>query len=49
MTALHDYGYVLGWPSDAFYWALTISCAQLLAHALSGPYNPIGLIRHLVK
>ena len=28
---LHDFGGVSGWPLDTFFWALTISWAQLLA------------------
>ena len=31
VTTLHDFGGVLGWPSDAFFWALTISWSRLLA------------------
>ena len=34
---LHDFGGVLGWPLDTFFWALTISWSQLLAHVWSGP------------
>ena len=31
MTTLHEYGGVLGWPLDAFFWALTNSWSRLLA------------------
>ena len=37
VTTLHDFGGVLGWPLDTFFWALTISWSQLLAHVWSGP------------
>ena len=36
-TTLHDYGGVLGWPLDTFFWALTISRSWLLARVWSGP------------
>jgi hypothetical protein len=29
---LHDFGGVLGWPLDTFFWALTISWSRLMAH-----------------
>ena len=34
---LCDFGGVLGWPLDTFYWALTISWLRLLACVWSGP------------
>ena len=37
MTTLHDFGGVLGWSLDTFFWALTISWSQLLARVLGGP------------
>ena len=37
VTTLHDFGGVLGWPSDTFFWALTISWSWLSAHVWSGP------------
>ena len=37
MTALHDFGGVVGRPLDTFIWALTISWSWLLAHVWSGP------------
>ena len=37
VITLHDFGGVLGWPLDTFFWALTISWSQLLAHVWSGP------------
>ena len=37
MTTLHDFGGVLGRLVDTFFWALTISWSQLLAHMWSGP------------
>jgi hypothetical protein len=37
VTTLHDFGGVLGWPLDTFFWALTISWSQLLARVWSGP------------
>ena len=30
VTTLHDFGGVLGWPLDTFFWALTISRSRLL-------------------
>ena len=40
MSALHNFGGVLGWPLDTFFWALTISrsWSRLLARVWSGPY-----------
>jgi hypothetical protein len=38
MTTLHDFGGVLGWPLDTFFWALTIPWSRLLACVRSGPY-----------
>jgi hypothetical protein len=32
VTTLHEFGGVLGWPLDTFFWALTISWSQHLAH-----------------
>ena len=37
VTTLHDFGGVLGWPSDTFFWALKISWSRLLAHVWSDP------------
>ena len=37
VTSLHDFGGVLGRPSDTFFWALTISWSRLLARVCSGP------------
>ena len=37
VTALHDFGGVLGRPSDTFFWALTMSWSRPLAHVWSGP------------
>ena len=37
ITTLHDFGGVLGRPSDTFFWALTISRSRLLARVWSGP------------
>jgi hypothetical protein len=37
VTRLHEFGGVLGWPLHTFFWALTISRSQLLAHVWSGP------------
>ena len=37
VTTLHDFGGVLGQPLDTFFWALTISWSQLLAHVWSDP------------
>ena len=37
VTTLHDFGGVLGWPLDTFFWALTISWSRLLARVWSGP------------
>ena len=37
MTAFHDFGGVLGWPLNTFFWALTISWSRLLARVWSGP------------
>ena len=34
---LHDFGGDLGWPLDAFFWALANSWSQLLAHVWSDP------------
>ena len=36
VTALHDFGGVLGRPLNTFVWALTISWSRLLAHVWSG-------------
>jgi hypothetical protein len=35
VTTLHDVGGELRWPSDTFFWALTISWSRLLAHVWS--------------
>jgi hypothetical protein len=35
-TLLHDFGGVLRWPLDTFFWALTILTSQLLARVWSG-------------
>ena len=37
MTTLHDFGGVLGRPSDTFLWHPTISWSRLLARVWSGP------------
>ena len=37
VTTLHDFGGVLGWLLDTFFWALTISWSRLLARVWSGP------------
>ena len=37
VTTLHDFGGVVGWPLDTFFWALTISWSHLLARVWSGP------------
>ena len=37
VTTLHDFGGVLGWPLDIFFWALTILWSQLWARVRSGP------------
>ena len=37
VTTLHDFGCVMGRPSDAFFWALTISWSWLLTRVWSGP------------
>ena len=37
VTTLHDFGGVLGWPLDTFFWALAISWSRLLACVWSGP------------
>ena len=37
MITLHDFGLVLGWPWDTFFWALTNSWSRLLARVWSGP------------
>ena len=38
VTTRHEFGGVLGqWPFDTFFWVLTISWSQLLAHVWSGP------------
>jgi hypothetical protein len=37
VTTLHDFGCVLGWPLDTFFWALTISWSRLLARVWNGP------------
>ena len=41
VTTWHDYGGVLGWPLDTFFWDLTISLSQLLARVWSGPNSLI--------
>ena len=38
VTTLHDFGCVLGRLLDTFFWAPTISCSHLLAHAWSFDY-----------
>jgi hypothetical protein len=37
VTTLHDFGGVLGQPSDTFFWSLTSSWSRLLACVWSGP------------
>ena len=37
VTTLHDFGGVLGWPLDTFFWALTISWSWLLARVRRSP------------
>ena len=37
MTALCDFGGMLGRPLDTFFWALTISWSRLLARVRNGP------------
>ena len=37
VTTLHDFGGVLGWPLDTFFWALTISWSWLLARVWRWP------------
>ena len=37
-TTLHDFGGLLGWHLDTFFWALTISGSRLLARVWSGPH-----------
>ena len=37
VTTLHDFGGVLGWPFNTFFWALTMSWSRLLALVWSGP------------
>jgi hypothetical protein len=37
VTTLHDFGGVLGWPFDTFFWALTILWSRHLARVRSGP------------
>ena len=37
VTALHDFGGMLGRPLDTLLWALTISWSRLLAYVWSGP------------
>ena len=39
VTTLHDFGGILGWPLDNFFWALTISWSRLLALMWSGPWS----------
>ena len=41
VTTLHDFGGVLRWPLDTFFWALIISWSRLLAHVWSGPKSHI--------
>jgi hypothetical protein len=36
VTTLHDFGGVVGWPLDTFFWALTISWSRLLKWVWSG-------------
>ena len=38
VTTLHDFGGVLGWPLDTFFWALTIKWSRLLAHVWNAPW-----------
>ena len=42
VSALHDFGSVLGRPLDTFFWALTISRSRLLARVRSGPAHVEG-------
>ena len=44
VTTLHDFGGVLGWPLDTFFWALTISWSWLLARVWSGPNSNTTII-----
>jgi hypothetical protein len=37
VTTLHDFGGVLRWPLDTFFWVVTISWSRLLARMWSGP------------
>ena len=37
VTARHDFGGVLGWLVDIYFWVLTISWSRLLAHVWSRP------------
>ena len=40
VTTLHGFGGVVGQPLDTFFWVLTISWSQLLAHVWSSPKGP---------
>ena len=42
VTALHDFGGVLGRPWDTFFWTLTTSWSRLLARVWSGPYVDVN-------
>ena len=42
LITLHDFGGVLGWPLDTFFWALKISWSRLLARVWSGPDTQLG-------
>ena len=37
MTTLHQFGGVLGWSVETFFWAFTISWSRLLGRVWSGP------------
>jgi hypothetical protein len=39
VTTPHDFGGVVGWPSNAFFWVLTTSWSRLLASVWSGALN----------
>ena len=49
MTTLHDFGGVLGWPLDTFFWALTVSWSRLLYHVWSGPNLSTAIDRNGTK
>ena len=49
VITLHDFGGVLGWPSDTFFWALTMSWSRLLARVWSGPKPPLKHVEWVVQ